>query len=307
MAAVRQATVPLAYKKDLLKTVWDVAGAGTVLTIGQGIGKVSYDPVWQAALRSVSPCVLMDKWTRFEIFAHSQNRVRFDYQEQDKVTCERYTVEGGKPGTAENFLICGLLIALLENIGCQQLRCDMPLNKHQPDGTEGSTHCLYKNRQFNIPEDLSRLNSLQWQFQWQDFTPGERQVPSTGDLPGNIDGLPDIFDSSSVDFSKPVAKIADLLKSDVSRLWTIEELAREAGMSERSLQRRLTEAGFSFSRLVRMIRVLESCRLLDKTDTSITAIGFCTGFSDSAHFSRDFRASIGMTPRDYRALLRQGA
>jgi AraC-like DNA-binding protein len=37
-------------------------------------------------------------------------------------------------------------------------------------------------------------------------------------------------------------------------------------------------------------------------DVPLTAIGFCAGFSDSAHFSRDFRASMGMTPSDYRAI-----
>ena len=296
--------MPLAYKKDLLKTVWKTAGAETVLTIGQGIDKVRYDPVWQAALRSVSPEVLMDKWTRFETFAHSQNRVRFDLDKPDHVICERYTVEGGQPGMVENLLICGLLIALLENIGCRQLRCDMALNENR---TGGSTHCLYRDQKFNIPEDVTRLNSVHWQFQWQDFVPVNLPVPSTGELPDSIEGPGGVLNFSGINFSKPVARIADLLKSDVSRLWTIEELARETGMSKRSLQRRLAEAGFSYSRLVRMIRVHESCRLLDKTNTSITAIGFCTGFSDSAHFSRDFRASIGMTPRDYRTLLRQDA
>jgi AraC-like DNA-binding protein len=89
---------------------------------------------------------------------------------------------------------------------------------------------------------------------------------------------------------------------DVARQWKVGELAREAGLSTRSLQRRLGDAELSFSRLVRLVRIHEACRLLKDSDAPITSIGFCAGFSDSAHFSRDFRASMGMTPSDYRVV-----
>jgi AraC-like DNA-binding protein len=88
---------------------------------------------------------------------------------------------------------------------------------------------------------------------------------------------------------------------DVARQWKVGELARETGLSTRSLQRRLGGAQLSLTRLVRLVRIHEACRLLKNTDAPLTTIGFCAGFSDSAHFSRDFRASTGMTPSDYRA------
>jgi AraC-like DNA-binding protein len=81
-------------------------------------------------------------------------------------------------------------------------------------------------------------------------------------------------------------------------------MARTLGLSTRTYQRRLRDAGLSFSALVRAVRVHEACRLLTDTDTTITAAGFCAGFCDSAHFSRDFRASLGMTPSAYRAAVR---
>ncbi|MCF6320466.1 MAG: helix-turn-helix transcriptional regulator [Rhizobiaceae bacterium] len=74
-------------------------------------------------------------------------------------------------------------------------------------------------------------------------------------------------------------------------------------MSVRSLQRRLAEFEISFSSLVRRVRIHEACRLLKHSDSSLTVIGFCSGFSDSAHFSRDFRSSVGISPSQYRAII----
>jgi AraC-like DNA-binding protein len=71
-------------------------------------------------------------------------------------------------------------------------------------------------------------------------------------------------------------------------------------VSTRSLQRILTSVGLCFSQIVRLFRVHESCRLLEETEYSITIIGFCTGFSDAANFSKDFKLSMGMSPSEYR-------
>ncbi|MAN60879.1 MAG: hypothetical protein CMI60_02925 [Parvibaculum sp.] len=55
------------------------------------------------------------------------------------------------------------------------------------------------------------------------------------------------------------------------------------------------------SELVRAVRVREACHLLEVGELSLTQIGFWCGFSDSAHFSRDFKKSLGMPPSVYRA------
>ena len=290
--AVRQANVPLEYKKNILAFVWQNAGPAAVLSIGQGIDEVEYDPVWQAAVRSASPSILLDKWSRFEVFAHSTNRLRFDHLSDNCVSFQRYTVDGGVPGYAENFLICGLIIALLESIGCHELCCRMS------DSTSGQTaHQIYHAGKISLPADLEQLATDNWVIDWQDFvSPYQSDVKATR-------GLSSILPKSVSGIHKSMLeKLARLLMVDVSRPWKVEDLAHEAGMSKRSLQRKLKDSGLSFSQLVRLVRVHESCRLLAQDVTPITAIGFCTGFSDSAHFSRDFRASMGMTPTDYRAL-----
>ena len=99
-------------------------------------------------------------------------------------------------------------------------------------------------------------------------------------------------------------RIVELLQQDPSRTWSLTDAAQSVGMSVRTLQRRLQEADLSFSRVTRLIRIQEASELLAKSDLPVTVIGFCAGFSDSAHFSRDFNLSTGMSPTAFRKLAR---
>ena len=287
--SIRHANIPAEYKRDILETIWREAGLETLLSIGQGIREVRYDPIWRA-IHSVSPTVALDKWRRFETFGHSRNRLRIDQADERHASFQRYTVDGGTPTTPENLLICGLTIAILEETGCRGLRCEMPLS-------DGTVYSIRKNGHFFVPDDTNALTTATWKIEWRSFSPRvESTTPETE--------LPDIPLPRSCDSTLRAAieNMARLLMLDVTRQWKVSELAREAGLSTRSLQRRLHEAELSFSLLVRMVRIHVACRLLKNSDTSITTISFCTGFSDSAHFSRDFSASMGMTPSDYRAV-----
>ena len=251
--ALRQATIRARIKRDLLSEVWTLLGAGDLLSIGQGIRELTYDPVWFAALRSSSPQILLEKWRRFEAFAHSHNRVLICHEGAQAIRFDRTTVDGGMPTPAENLFICGLVIALLEAIGCRDLRCCMPLR-------DGPEHLLRAGGRFLLPAGLS------------------------------------------TEARSAAEQVLGLLQSDVSHQWTICQVAAATGCSRRSLQRRLAEASLSFSRLTRIVRIHAACAHLADSSAAITSIGFTTGFSDGAHFSREFRASVGMSPSDFRRL-----
>lgn len=82
------------------------------------------------------------------------------------------------------------------------------------------------------------------------------------------------------------------------------QVAAIHGISTRQLHRRFREAGTSFSAFVRQRRLLHCCEdLIDPRwrRRPMTEIAFRWGFSDSAHFSRCFRAAFGCTARDFRA------
>lgn len=54
------------------------------------------------------------------------------------------------------------------------------------------------------------------------------------------------------------------------------------------------------------LRIEAAMRLLHGDD-SIARIGQACGFSDQSAFARQFKSTVGMTPRDYRAMVRAGA
>jgi len=279
------------HKRDLLDIIRREAGAAALLSIGQGIRDAGFDPMWRAAMRAPSPAVLLDKWRRMEVFGHSRNRLRIELTGRARASFSRYSVDGHSPPTApENLLICGLVIALLEEIGCLGLYCEMP-------GADGAALLIYDKRRFEVPGDGGELATASWEIGWATFAP--RPAEAAAPEPPPI-ALPVSCDARA---RASIEAVTRLMAADAGRRWKVGELARDCGMSTRSMQRRLGQGGLSFSKLVRAVRVHEACRLLTAGDASITMIGFCAGFSDSAQFSRDFRASTGMKPSAWRAIL----
>jgi AraC-like DNA-binding protein len=77
-------------------------------------------------------------------------------------------------------------------------------------------------------------------------------------------------------------------------------VAEIVGMSERTLQRRLTQSGTSYSDIVQQARFSIASDLLADSDLNIADIAFAAGYENAPHFSRAFKRLTGMTPRDYR-------
>ncbi len=81
---------------------------------------------------------------------------------------------------------------------------------------------------------------------------------------------------------------------------SISDAALALGTNVRTLQRRLAEAGTSYSELVEDVRFEKACRLLENEGLSIADIASALGYTYPAHFTRAFARWTGMTPRDYR-------
>lgn len=81
------------------------------------------------------------------------------------------------------------------------------------------------------------------------------------------------------------------------------EVARELGMSERTLQRRITEAGTSFRQLMLETRQEVVRHLLTEPTIEIDEIACLVGYEDTNSFYRAFRSWEGTTPARWRALL----
>ena len=288
--------VPLAVKQQLLDRAMERIGPAALLTFGQGIkdaGDVDVPVMLFAFLNSRDPAALVAKLQKLEAYLHSRHRLRVTDGGESHLVVEHWSRGAEPPSPAEDLFTCGFLAALFEAIGCDGLVCRLPRKAdggpviyrgaeagHHPDGPQ---------------VDLADGPFDTWRFEWHAFNP--RREP--------IGGLDDYLISRLEPLDETPAEgrateVRRIVAQDLARGWRIGEVASELGASVRSVQRALASEGRSFSAILTAARVEQAARLLKGSDLSLTEVGYCCGFSDSAHFTREFKKSRGRTPSDFR-------
>lgn len=103
--------------------------------------------------------------------------------------------------------------------------------------------------------------------------------------------------------SDPAVQAAErFVHSNVRRQVSIDELARAAAVSPRTLARRVHAAlGVSPNEMVQRIRVARATHLLETTKSSVDEVAAKVGYADAAAFRRVFRRIVGESPRQRRA------
>ena len=81
------------------------------------------------------------------------------------------------------------------------------------------------------------------------------------------------------------------------------EIARRIGMSQRTLVRRLSAEGLTFSDIAEELKADLARRYLRDGDLPISQIAWLLGYRDVSAFTHAFRRWTGMTPRQARAQL----
>ncbi len=81
----------------------------------------------------------------------------------------------------------------------------------------------------------------------------------------------------------------------------IGRVATWVGMSTRTLQRRLEDAGVSYAQMLAKARLAAAVQLLDDPMATLQDISLKVGYSHPAHFTRAFRRWMGCAPRTFRA------
>ncbi len=128
------------------------------------------------------------------------------------------------------------------------------------------------------------------------------QVSEVWQKPTNAQDSTERLRSSSADEPDFIESLRLLMQgyARTGRL-SLEETARAARMSIRTLQRRLQQAGISHATLADQARFEVARDLLaTASELSITEIAFELGYSDPGSFSRAFRRFAGVPPQDYR-------
>jgi AraC-like DNA-binding protein len=81
---------------------------------------------------------------------------------------------------------------------------------------------------------------------------------------------------------------------------SLEEAAKELGMSARTLRRRLALEGLSFASVLNEQRKETALAMLRSRELSVDDVAARLGYSNAANFTRAFRQWTGMTPTAYR-------
>ncbi|WP_248307290.1 GlxA family transcriptional regulator [Devosia sp. 1635] len=98
-----------------------------------------------------------------------------------------------------------------------------------------------------------------------------------------------------------VRKAVHFMEQQLNHPLTLPALARFCGVSARQLERSFkTELGTTPMRYHRIMRLNYGRWMIDNKLENITQIALDCGFSDTAHFSREFRAHFGLAPSRYR-------
>ena len=85
----------------------------------------------------------------------------------------------------------------------------------------------------------------------------------------------------------------------------ISTVARELGLSDRTLQRRIIDDGATFRQLLLEARQELAHEYLNRPEMDVTEVAFLLGYEDSNSFYRAFRTWEGTTPSQLRAVLRR--
>ena len=157
----------------------------------------------------------------------------------------------------------------------------------RPDGMEGALVAGF----FEVlpkPYPVNVCASLGEALAWLEATDAATATEAIARLHGDVTALAPI-----------IAALRPLLEAERDGM-PIADAAKRLGMSERTLQRRLREAGTSYQDELNAARIDAAKRMLLDSDAPITTIAYDVGCASPQHFSSLFRRLVGVSPSDFR-------
>ncbi len=99
----------------------------------------------------------------------------------------------------------------------------------------------------------------------------------------------------------PIGKAIDYIQARLGEHLNLSEIARQAGLSERQLQRQfLRMFAITMQQFIIQSRVHAAIQVLVNTDQTMAEIAAKFGFTHQSAFTNQFREVIGIPPRAYR-------
>ncbi len=105
----------------------------------------------------------------------------------------------------------------------------------------------------------------------------------------------------STENSDPIRQAAAYIQANVGNAPSVTELAARTYMSVSGFSAKFKRYyGMAPSEYITAVRISHASRLLMETDLSVEAVAHECGFGDPLYFSRMFRKSCGVSPREWR-------
>ncbi len=107
----------------------------------------------------------------------------------------------------------------------------------------------------------------------------------------------------NIDF---LQKVTLYIHRNLDRCMTMDEIAREAGLSSSRLRAKFKAlTGISLGKYVRQTRMHKARNLLHGTSLNVTQVALSCGFDSLFSFSRAFRSATGQSPSNFRKKTRK--
>ena len=91
----------------------------------------------------------------------------------------------------------------------------------------------------------------------------------------------------------------DIVLSDISRHWTIAQLARKTGLNEKKLKTGFkARFGYSVRQFIQRARLTAAHDMLSEGKCSVTEVAFAVGYSNPSYFAELYRREYGVNPSE---------
>ncbi len=98
-----------------------------------------------------------------------------------------------------------------------------------------------------------------------------------------------------------VMKAVQAMHDDCAHAWSLDKLAQRAGLSRTGLAERFRESmGHTPLNYLRTVRMQKAMAALSESERSLEQIAREVGYTDAFSFSKVFKRTVGVAPRDFR-------
>jgi len=283
LAQAEGAHIPLHAKQTLVAAALAQGGWANLLHLGQGFHDLADAPLHRALASAPDAATLLARWCRLEKYVHSRHRVVCLQMGPQQATLQHVSLAPHlPPKAAEDLVVLGLLCALLQALGLQQVRAQVQGVDVFPQADARALHTLAHHGHTGV-----------WTLHWAAPPPSVSTAPPSTQPPQDL--------CQALTWPALAQQCATTLLGDLMHPHTVESMAHLLGLSTRSLQRHLHTHGLRFSQIAAEVRLRAAAWWLLETPLSLAEIGFVCGYADQAHFNRCYKRHTGLAPGAYRS------